>query len=181
MPTDESTGKRREFVALAGLAFGSGLFSSPAAADGRETGTANDGGADECPLDSPGLVTTESDQSFEATAQCIETRIEDGPLRLMTTVDHAANAESIDEDLPPTKLFIFGNPAVGTPLMAESRSVGIDLPQKMLVWEDGDGVKITYNDPQFLFDRHEIEGMEDSLAQISGALQDLATACVDEG
>lgn len=127
-------------------------------------------------LDDAGLVTVESDESVEATVETIEGRIERSPLTLLTTVDHAANAASVDRELPPTTLLILGNPDVGTPLMQAGRTVAIDLPQKMLVWEDEErAVNITYNDPQYLARRHGIDGQDSRLASIAAALEKLAT------
>jgi uncharacterized protein (DUF302 family) len=124
---------------------------------------------------SDGLVTVTSDTSVEETISRIENDIENSPLTLVTTIDHAANAASVDKDLPSTTLLIFGNPDVGTPLMNSSRSVAIDLPQKMLVWEDAGQTKVTYNDPQYLAQRHGIEGENGRLEQISAVLNNLAT------
>ncbi|MEF8826247.1 MAG: DUF302 domain-containing protein, partial [Halapricum sp.] len=70
-----------------------------------------------------GLVTVASDESFDATVDRITAAIEESPLTLVTTIDHAANAASADLDLPPTTLLVFGNPAVGTQLMQASRTV----------------------------------------------------------
>jgi len=122
-----------------------------------------------------GLVTVEGDKSVSETVKRIKTAVEETPLTLVTTIDHAANAETVDADLPPTTLLIFGNPAVGTPLMQERRSVAIDLPQKMLVWADGDTVQVTYNDPQYLARRHGIESQEERLSTIANVLERLAT------
>jgi uncharacterized protein (DUF302 family) len=123
-----------------------------------------------------GLVTAESDDSFGDTVERIESAIEGNEaLTLVTTVDHAANAESVGLELPPTTLLIFGNPALGTPLMQASRSVAIDLPQKMLIWEEGEEVFVTYNDPQYLAARHGIEDEEEIVEKIATALETLAT------
>lgn len=123
-----------------------------------------------------GLVTVSSDQSFDATVERISSAIEgNDALTLVATIDHAANAESVGKELPPTTLLIFGNPELGTPLMQESRSAAIDLPQKMLVWEDDGAVSVTYNDPQYLAARHGIEGKDDVLETIAGALDTLTT------
>jgi len=95
---------------------------------------------------------------------------------VVTTVDHAANAETADLDRPTTTLVLFGNPAVGTQLMQSSRSVAIDLPQKLLIWEAKDGtVNVTYNDPQWLADRHGIEDQDELLENISSLLRGIAT------
>lgn len=122
-----------------------------------------------------GLVTVTSDDTVEATVQRITADIEETPLNLVTTIDHAANAAGADLDLPPTTLLVFGNPAVGTPLMQGSRTIAIDLPQKMLVWEDDEGTKIAYNDPTYLAERHGIDDQTDRLEQIRSVLDRLAT------
>ena len=133
-----------------------------------ETATPTDGS------EKDGIVTVTSDQGFDATVNRIKGDIQNSPLRLMATVDHAANAAAVDMDLPPTTLLVFGNPKVGTPLMQNSRTAGIDLPQKMLVWEDDGQTKVTYNDPEYLANRHGIEGQRDRLRQISIVLERLA-------
>jgi uncharacterized protein (DUF302 family) len=83
--------------------------------------------------------------------------------------------------LNPTRLVIFGNPDLGTPLMQSSQSVSIDLPQKMLVWEDDNGdVFISYNDPAYLAERHAIFDRNEQLEMISTALANLANAADGE-
>ncbi|UZO81015.1 DUF302 domain-containing protein [Aquimarina sp. ERC-38] len=125
-----------------------------------------------------GIITKESTNSFEDTYNTLVGAIEGNEnLRLVATLDHQANAESIGEELNPTRLIIFGNPNLGTPLMQNSQSTGIDLPQKFLVWEDADGnVKISYNDPAYLVKRHGITDNDDTLATITGALNNLSNA-----
>jgi uncharacterized protein (DUF302 family) len=124
-----------------------------------------------------GLVTLPGGDSVEATVDRITDAIEAGPFTLVASIDHAANADSVDLDLPPTTVLLFGNPAVGTHLMQERRTTAVDLPQKLLVWEAADGsVNVSYNDPAYLADRHGIEGMEGTLEKINAALRSLATA-----
>ncbi|RXK47494.1 DUF302 domain-containing protein [Halorientalis pallida] len=123
----------------------------------------------------PGLVTVTVDESVDATVQRIESDVAGSPLTLLATVDHAENAASVDRSLPPTRLLLVGNPDVGTPLMQDARSVAIDLPQKLLVWDDGGQTKVTYNDPQYLARRHGIEGETQRLNRIGSVLNDLAT------
>ncbi|SEO87695.1 Uncharacterized conserved protein, DUF302 family [Halogranum amylolyticum] len=173
--------RRRRIVQLAGLTVGGGLVGATGSASAddatteRDDATGRDGSGEDESADEDGLVTVRSDRDFETTLETIRARIESSPLTLIDTVDHAANAESVGRELPPTMLFVFGNPNVGTQLMQERRTVGIDLPQKLLVWcEDGD-VNVTYNDPQYLADRHGIEGNEELLETISNALSTLAT------
>jgi uncharacterized protein (DUF302 family) len=139
--------------------------------DGDEHSVANDETAG-----SPnGLVTIDRNESFETVVKQITTTIENNEkLTLVTTVNHTKNAASVGLDLCPTTLILFGNPVLGTPLMQREQTIGIDLPQKMLVWED-DGVHVTYNDPQYLADRHEIDDADDVLTKIAIALETIAT------
>jgi len=122
-----------------------------------------------------GLVTAESGVSFEETYDRLRAAIEANEnLRILATVDHGANAAGVGEELPPTRLILFGNPELGTPLMRNAGTTAIDLPQKLLVWEDQEGrVLVTYNDPLYLQDRHGIQGRDEILMTISGALSNL--------
>jgi len=123
-----------------------------------------------------GLVTVESTLTFEETFDRLQAALEANEnLRILTTVDHQANAAGVDQPLPPTRLILFGNPALGTPLMQGSRTTAIDLPQKMLVWQNQDGrVFLTYNDPLYLRQRHGLEGVDEILSTIANALSTLA-------
>ncbi len=122
-----------------------------------------------------GLISVDSAHSVEETVNRLQTTIEERGLRVMTTVNHAANADGTGMELRPTQLIIFGNPNLGTQLMQSSQTAAIDLPQKFLVWEDADGqVHITYNDPGYLAQRHGITDRDDVLTTISNALGGLA-------
>ena len=124
-----------------------------------------------------GLVIKKSSLSVEDTYRKLVGIVESaGPLRIIAEVDHAANAERVGLSLRPTKLLIFGNPNLGTPLMQSAQTVGIDLPQKMLVWEAADGqVYLAYNDPFYLAQRHGISSDQAELATIAQALEGIAS------
>ena len=127
--------------------------------------------------ESNGLVSVDSPYSVEETVNRLQTVMGERGLTVMTTINHAANAENVGMELRPTQLIIFGNPKLGTQLMQSSQTVAIDLPQKFLVWEDADGqVHMTYNDPQYLAQRHGITDRDDVLTTISNALNGLAEA-----
>jgi uncharacterized protein (DUF302 family) len=166
--------ERRQFLRTA-LA-GAGLTLTGTAA-GQETTTEGGETTTAAPATDEGLVTVPSDENVGATVERIEEDIEDSDdLILVTTIDHARNAANAGLDLRPTTLVVFGNPNLGTQLMQASQTAGIDLPQKLLVREGEDGsVSVTYNDPQWLAERHGIEGREEVLTQISNALRTLAT------
>jgi uncharacterized protein (DUF302 family) len=105
-------------------------------------------GEDGDKTDNNGLITAESNESVAATVERIKRMITQKGLKTVAVVDHAKNAASVGLDLPPTTLLIFGNPMVGTPLMQANQTTGIDLPQKMLVYEDSDGgTQMVYNSP----------------------------------
>lgn len=76
---------------------------------------------------------------------------------LFALIDHSGEAEKVGMKMPPTKLLIFGNPIAGTPLMVAAPSIAIDLPLKVLVWENREGkVRISYNSPEYLMRRHDL-------------------------
>ena len=125
---------------------------------------------------SQGVFTVISNNDFQITYTKLRNAIFDNPkLNLIREVDHQANAQSVNMTLRPTRLIIFGNPELGTPLMRSSQTTGIDLPQKFLVWQDADGsTKISYNSPDYLKLRHDISGNDDNISKIKAALADLA-------
>lgn len=76
---------------------------------------------------------------------------------LFVLIDHSGEAEKAGMKMRPTKLLIFGNPKAGTPLMLAAPSIAIDLPLKILVWEDDQGkVLVSYNSPEYLMQRHNL-------------------------
>ena len=92
-------------------------------------------------------------------------------------IDHAAGAQRIGQTLKPTLLIIFGSPAMGTPLIKRSRSIGIDLPVKALIWEDSAGqVWFSYNAPDYLAGRHGITEMGEAIQKMEQVLSNFATA-----
>ena len=123
-----------------------------------------------------GVVVVQSANDIDTTFTNLQQAIVSAePLTLVTILDHSANAETVGLTLLPTRLLVFGNPYLGTPLMQSEQSIGIDLPQKMLVFEDAEGVvSIAYNDPAFLAERHGITDQQEILGTITTALGDLA-------
>jgi uncharacterized protein (DUF302 family) len=106
-------------------------------------------------MDNNGIVTLPSRRSVEQTVEAIQEDLRSKNIRLFTLIDHSGEAEKAGLKMPPTKLLIFGNPRAGTPLMLASPTVAIDLPLKILVWEDAAGKAwISYNSPAYLRSRH---------------------------
>lgn len=102
-----------------------------------------------------GLITVHSRHAYAETASKLEAAIAEKGLTLFARIDHAAAAEVVDLALRPTLLLIFGNAKGGTPLMQAAQTIGIDLPLKLLIWEDEHGgTSVSYNDPAWLAARH---------------------------
>ena len=121
-----------------------------------------------------GMVITESTSDYQETVDRLLTGLSSRGLRVVADLDHAANAERVGLSLPPTREVFFGNPRLGTPLMQSRQGAGIDLPQKMLVWQEGDAVFVGYTAPRYLKRRHALAGVDPELARIAGALRALA-------
>lgn len=102
-----------------------------------------------------GIVNTASSHSVEQTVEKLKRILQTKGITLFALVDHCAEAEKVGMKMRPTKLLMFGNPKAGTPLMLAAPSSAMDLPLKILVWEDGQSkVWISYNDPEYLQRRH---------------------------
>lgn len=123
----------------------------------------------------PGITTLPSADGFATTTQRLEQAIAEEGLTLLTTIDHAANAESVGLELLPTTVFLFGNPQAGTPLMQAASTFALDLPQRMLVWQNADGdVFVTWRDPTVLAAEHGLSPDQAPLPTISSLLEALA-------
>jgi len=129
-----------------------------------------------------GLVIKDSLHDFETTYTKLRTIIDNNPnLKILLELDHSANAKSVDLNLNPTKIIMFGNPKMGTPLMQVGQTIGIDLPQKIVVFADENGnTKVAFNDPTYLKNRHGVNGKDDLLEKISGALNKITDIAVAE-
>ncbi len=126
-----------------------------------------------------GIITKTSTKKFDDTYTSLATAITNNPnLRIIVEINHSSNATSVGMELNPTRVLIFGNPNLGTPLMLNAQTTALDLPQKMLVWEDDtQTVHVSYNNPAFLAKRH---GITDTLLNtITKALDNLATVATN--
>lgn len=118
-----------------------------------------------------GMISIKSAHTVAVTADRLEKILASKGMTVFKRIDHAAGAQKVGKTLRPTELVIFGNPKVGTPLMLCSQSVAIDLPQKALIWQDEAGqVWFSYNDPAYLALRHNIQGCDEVLKKVAGAL-----------
>ena len=104
-----------------------------------------------------GIVTLNGRRSVDQIVTRLQELLSARGVRLFTLIDHSGEAEKAGLHMRPAKLLIFGNPKAGTPLMIVSPTVAIDLPLKILVWEDTDGTaQLSYNSPAYLQGRHRL-------------------------
>ena len=124
-----------------------------------------------------GIADVPSNHSVNETVERLQNILRERGLKLFALVDHSGEAEKVELHMPPTKLLIFGSPKGGTPLMLAAPSVALDLPLKILVWQDGDGKTwLSYNTPEYLRERH---GFPVELVQNIAAVAALATAAAN--
>jgi uncharacterized protein (DUF302 family) len=157
------------FLALVGLTMAIYLVSVRSTThskfeDGKETTMALNSGK--------GIVDLPSNHSVDQTVEKLKGILNEKGVTLFALVDHSGEAEKVGMKMPPTKLLIFGSPKAGTPLMLAVPSIAIDLPLKVLVWEDSSGkVWISYNSPAYLQKRHNVP---DELMQNIAIVETLA-------
>ncbi len=109
------------------------------------------------PTTNRGIVDLQSAHSVEDTVATLRNILDSKGITLFALVDHSEEAQKAGMTMRPTKLLIFGSPRAGTPLMLAAPSIAIDLPLKLLVWEDEAGKAwISYNSPDYLKDRHDL-------------------------
>ncbi len=127
-----------------------------------------------------GLVIKKSNQNFEKTYASLKNALETNPnLKIILELDHSKNAASKNLKLRPTKIIVFGNPMLGTPLMESQPTLAIDLPQKIVIYQLENGiVEVVYNNPMYLKERHKVEGLEIILEKISGALDAITNIAI---
>lgn len=104
-----------------------------------------------------GIIDKPSSHSVDQTVEKLKNILQSKGVTLFALVDHSGEAEKVGMKMRPTKLLIFGNPKAGTPLMQAAPSIAIDLPLKILVWEDAQGkVWVSYNSAAYLQERHHL-------------------------
>ena len=102
-----------------------------------------------------GVIDIPSNHSVDQTVDKLKAILQSKGVTLFALVDHSGEAEKVGLKMLPTKLLIFGSPKAGTPLMLAAPSVALDLPLKILVWQDSSGkVWVSYNNPAYLLERH---------------------------
>jgi uncharacterized protein (DUF302 family) len=129
------------------------------------------------PATNTGIIDKASNHPVAQTVEKLKGILQANGVTLFAVVDHSGEAEKVGMKMPPTKLLIFGSPKAGTPLMQAVPSVAIDLPLKILVWEDARGKSwISYNSPACLQERH---GFPPELLQNIAVIEALAAKAAE--
>jgi uncharacterized protein (DUF302 family) len=127
-----------------------------------------------------GLTTIASSHDPKETMDRPETEILAKGMTVFARIDHAAGAAEVGLTLAPTELIVFGNARGGTPLMQSVQTVGIDLPLKVLVWEDAAGQTwLSYNEPSWIARRHSVANAEEVVSKMAAALGAMARTAAD--
>lgn len=125
------------------------------------------------------LVTKTSPHSVSDTIDRLETAVGNAGATVFARVDHAKGAESVGAELAPAQMLMFGNPKLGTPAMQAGITAGLDLPLRVLAYEDSAGqVHVVYHDPSALAEDHGVPGDAEVLKMMTGALGKLTDAAV---
>jgi uncharacterized protein (DUF302 family)/uncharacterized membrane protein YidH (DUF202 family) len=164
------------FLALVGLAMAIYLISIRGSANFQsqdiEEKTMSLATSKTAPETSNGIISKPSNHSVEQTVEKLKNILQSNGVTLFALVAHNGEAEKVGMKMRSTKLLIFGSPKAGTPLMLAAPSIAIDLPLKILVWEDGQGnVWISYNSPEYLKQRH---GLSQELLQNIAVVETMA-------
>ena len=128
-------------------------------------------------MTSRGIVDRPSRHSVDATVERIQVILRAKGITLFALVDHSGEAAKVGMKMPPTKLLVFGKPEAGTPLMLAVPRLAIDLPLKILVWEDAAGkVWVSTNAAAYLEERHQVPPTQVAVLAAVDAIAEAATS-----
>jgi len=123
------------------------------------------------------LVTLPSTYGATETVERLKSLLSQKKIQVFADIDHTAGAQKVGLSLRPTRLVIFGNPQAGTPLMQSQQTIGLDLPLRVLVWEDEAGkVWLTYHRIEYLAERHHVLDQGETVKTLGTGLVALACA-----
>jgi len=132
---------------------------------------------DQTSLANAGLVTLPSSHGADETVERLKALLAKKGIQLFAHIDHAAEAKKVGLRLRPTQVLIFGNPQAGTPLMQSQQTIGLDLPLRVLVWEDEAGkVWLTYHPLDLLAQFHHVADRDEEVKALDAVLSALARA-----
>jgi uncharacterized protein (DUF302 family) len=122
------------------------------------------------------MIKIRSQFGHAATLTRLIAAVEEHGMTVFAHIDHAAGARAVGMELADEDVLLVGNPRAGTPLMQSDPQVGIELPLRILVWTEPDGVMLAYHDPRELADRYEVATQRSVLDRMVGLLAEVASA-----
>jgi uncharacterized protein (DUF302 family) len=126
-----------------------------------------------------GLVVKQSPYSVSVTLDRLEAILKEKGITIFARVNHTAGARANFIPLRPTELLIFGHPKLGSHVFTAEQAAGIDLPMKVVAWEDEKGkVWLAYNDPMYIVKRHMIKKRDDVAEKMRAALDAMTDAAI---
>lgn len=121
------------------------------------------------------MVTAPSVHTAAETVARLKSLLTKKGIEVFADVNHSTAARHVGMDLRPTQVVIFGNPRAGTPLMQVQQTMGLDLPLRILIWEDESGkVWLTYRRVETLAQRHRVVGQDAAIQALDAGLAALA-------
>ncbi|MEY8099676.1 DUF302 domain-containing protein [Falsihalocynthiibacter sp. S25ZX9] len=125
------------------------------------------------------MINKVSPHTVSVTVDRLQAAVEGAGATIFARVDHAEGAASIDMEMRPAQMLMFGNPALGTPAMLDSQTSGLDLPLRVLAYEDGDGqVHVVYHEPASFVADHGLPADAEYLKKMTGALNNLTNKAI---
>ena len=125
------------------------------------------------------MINKVSPHSVSVTVDRLQAAVEGAGATVFARVDHAKGAASIDIEMRPTQMLMFGNPALGTPAMLDGQTSGLDLPLRVLAYEDSEGkVHVVYHAPGSLVAEHGLPAEAEYLKKMTGALNNLTNKAI---
>ncbi|MDJ0630981.1 MAG: DUF302 domain-containing protein [Rhodobacter sp.] len=126
------------------------------------------------------MIRIQSAFGVDETIDRLEAAVEKAGAKVFARIDHAAGAESVGMELAAATALIFGNPKLGTPALQAGASIGLDLPLRVLAYQDGDEVWVVYHDPKDVAEMHGIPQDLPVFAAMTGALAKLTGAATTQ-
>lgn len=121
------------------------------------------------------MIKKQSENNVNATLDRLQDILNDKGIKVIARVDHAAAAKKVDMMLRPTQVIFFGNPVLGTPLMQANQAAGLDLPMRVLAWEDEDGLTwLGYNDPESVAESYNIDQGVQAVKKLAAAMDSIS-------
>jgi uncharacterized protein (DUF302 family) len=128
------------------------------------------------PHEVEGVISKVSPRDVHETVTRLVAMVESKGMKVFTVVDHSGEAERVGLELRDTKVVVFGSPKAGTPAMAATPLVALDLPLKVLVWDDDGETKVSYTAPAALAARY---GLSDEHAAALAGIEPLTDSLVE--